>query len=120
MPMSTSPDNDHRIDYIELPARDLDAVRTFYGTVFGWPFEDYGPDYTAFFDGRLAGGFFRADAAATSGALVVLYATDLEATEQRVRDAGGTITEAIFSFPGGRRFHFADPVGNVLAVWADH
>jgi hypothetical protein len=24
-----------------------------------------------------------------------------------------------FSFPGGRRFHFADPEGNVLAVWSE-
>jgi predicted enzyme related to lactoylglutathione lyase len=33
-----------------------------------------------------------------------------------VTAAGGTITVPIFSYPGGRRFHFADPAGNELAV----
>jgi len=51
--------------------------------------------------------------------LVILYATDLEAMEAKVTAAGGTITKPIFSFPGGRRFHFADPAGNELAVWSE-
>jgi len=38
---------DLKIDYIELPARDLDAVQAFYERVFGWTFQDYGPDYRA-------------------------------------------------------------------------
>lgn len=47
---------------------------------------------------------------------VELEVTDVEAA---VRGAGGTIVRPAFSFPGGRRFHFADPSGNVLAVWSD-
>ena len=31
--------------------------------------------------------------------------------------AGGRVTVPIFDFPGGRRFHFADPSGNELAIW---
>jgi predicted enzyme related to lactoylglutathione lyase len=53
------------------------------------------------------------------GPLVVIYAADLELLEQRVRQAGGAIVRPIFSFPGGRRFHFTDPSGNELAVWSD-
>ena len=49
--------------------------------------------------------------------LVVLYAHDLEALEAKVRAAGAAIVVPIFEFPGGRRFHFQDPAGNVLAVW---
>ena len=49
---------------------------------------------------------------------MILYATDLEAMDARVRAAGGTITRPIFSFPSGRRFHFRDPSGNELAVWS--
>lgn len=114
-----SAENDRRIDYLELPATDIPKARAFYEGVFGWAFEDYGPDYTSFHDGRLAGGFHRADASATTGVLIVLYAADLEATEQRILGAGGRIVQETFSFPGGRRFHFADPVGNVLAVWSE-
>jgi predicted enzyme related to lactoylglutathione lyase len=106
--------NDRRIDYIEFPATDMTAVKTFYAGVFGWKFTDYGPEYSTFEDGRLAGGFW------TQGKpLVVIYATDLEGMESRIRAAGGTIVKEIFSFPGGRRFHFIDPSGNELAVWSD-
>jgi predicted enzyme related to lactoylglutathione lyase len=55
----------------------------------------------------------------TGGPLVVIYAVDLETMEQRVKQAGGKIVRPIFSFPGGRRFHFADPSGYELAVWSD-
>jgi predicted enzyme related to lactoylglutathione lyase len=96
-----------------------DAKR-FYGGAFGWKFEDYGPDYASFADGRLSGGFQTAAKVQAGGPLVVIYAADLENMEQRVRQAGGTIVKPIFSFPGGRRFHFTDPSGNELAVWSDN
>ena len=105
------------IDYIELPCLDAARVKAFYSEVFGWKFEDYGPSYTSFFDGRLAGGFTTDAQVTTAGPLVVLYAEDLESIQAKVTAAGGRITREIFSFPGGRRFHFADPEGNILAVW---
>ena len=114
--------NDYAIDYVEFPASDLAAVKAFYERAFGWSFTDYGPDYTAFTSGSIAGGFFTAGASSKSGqgaALVVLYAQDLEATLRRVEESGGTIVKPIFSFPGGRRFHFEDPNGNELGVWSD-
>jgi predicted enzyme related to lactoylglutathione lyase len=111
--------NNLRIDYIEFPATDIAATKRFYNEVFGWKFEDYGPDYTSFQDGRLAGGFWNAPKVQEGGALVVMYATDLEGTEAKVRAAGGTIVKPIFSFPGGRRFQFSDPNGNELAVWSE-
>lgn len=113
---------DRRIDYIEFPAADLEKAKEFYSGAFGWTFEDYGPDYCAFQDGRLDGGFYRAPLRSSAGAgaaLVVIYADDLEATLKRVAEHGGTIVKEIFSFPGGRRFHFADPNGNELAVWSE-
>jgi predicted enzyme related to lactoylglutathione lyase len=112
--------NDRRIDYIEFGAGDIGATKAFYQTVLGWEFTDYGPDYTSFSDGRLRGGFTTDRPVGPGSALVVLYATDLEATMEEVREAGGAIVRDVFSFPGGRRFHFADPSGNELAVWSDH
>jgi len=109
-----------KIDYIELPASDFDAVQTFYENVFDWTFEDYGPEYRAFSDGKIDGGFYRSvDVSNTdNGAvLVIFYADDLEAVEASVLAAGGDIIKPIFSFPGGRRFQFTDPHGNELAVW---
>lgn len=113
---------DRRINYVELSAADLDAIEAFYSGAFGWKFVDYGPEYRAFNDGAFDGGFRKADLRSrteTGGALIVLYADDLEAVEADVREHGGEINEAIFAFPGGRRFHFLDPHGNELAVWSD-
>ena len=111
--------NNGRIDYIEFPATDVAKTKAFYQQVFGWKFTDYGPDYTSFEDGRLSGGFTKEGKIVRGGTLVVLYATELAATEKKVRDAGGVITKDAFSFPGGRRFHFTDPSGNELAVWSE-
>jgi predicted enzyme related to lactoylglutathione lyase len=116
--MATNP-NDRRVDYIEFPAVDIAATKDFYTRVFGWKFTDYGPEYTSFEDGRLSGGFWKAVEVVRGGALVVIYAAALEAIEAQVRAAGGTIVKEIFSFPGGRRFHFTDPNGNELAVWSE-
>ncbi len=110
---------DGQIDYVEFASVDMGKTKKFYSTVFGWKFEDYGPAYTSFRDGRLSGGFRLSDPAPPGGPLVVIYASDLGPVEDEIRRAGGTITKAIFSFPGGSRFHFTDPNGNELAVWSD-
>ena len=115
----TNADHNRRIDYIEFSVTSVPDAKRFYGQAFGWSFEDYGPDYASFSDGRLSGGFQTAAKVRTGGPLVVIYAADLEAMEQKVKQAGGVIARPIFSFPGGRRFHFTDPSGHELAVWSD-
>ena len=111
-----------KINYIELPAANLEGTKQFFSDAFGWKFIDYGPDYSAMQNAGLDGGFYRSDLVADTeegSALVVLYSTDLEATQVKVEAAGGTIVKQIFSFPGGRRFHFSDPSGNEYAVWSE-
>lgn len=109
-------DRDSKIDYIEFNASDIPHTKKFFADVFGWNFTDYGPDYTSFEDGRIAGGF-RKGPVSPAGTLIVVFVNDLPKAEKRVTDAGGKITKEIFSFPGGSRFHFSDPNGNVLAAW---
>jgi len=111
-----------KISYVEFPAKDLQATKDFFARVFGWTFQDFGPDYTAFSDQGINGGFFKSELSSSTshgGALVVLYSKDLEATEAKIKKAHGIIVRPIFSFPGGRRFHFTEPSGNELAVWSD-
>jgi predicted enzyme related to lactoylglutathione lyase len=111
-----------KIDYIELPAKDLNAVKRFFTKAFGWTFTDFGPDYTAFSDEGVDGGFYRSELVSSTSngsTLVVFYSDDLEATLQKIEKVDGRIIKAIFDFPGGRRFHFSDPNGNEYAVWSD-
>jgi len=107
-----------KIDYVEFPAGDLAATKAFYAQAFGWTFTDYGPEYAAMDEG-LDGGFHADQSDQSKAPLVVLFADDLEAMEAKVLSAGGTITRPIFSFPGGRRFHFRDPSGNELGVFSE-
>jgi predicted enzyme related to lactoylglutathione lyase len=113
-------EHDRRVDYVEFGATDIWRTRRFYERVFGWRFEDYGPDYTSFQDGRLSGGFTRDAPVRPANPLVVIYATRLEEVQAKIRSEGGQVIRATYEFPGGRRFHFTDPSGNELAVWTDH
>lgn len=109
-------DNDGRIDYIEFATSDFQASKAFFIAAFGWTFTDWGEDYTAFEDGRLAGGI--RPGTPGSSPTVILYAVDLDGMRAKVEAAGGRVT-AEHSFPGGRRFHFIEPGGNELAVWSE-
>ncbi len=110
----------HGFDYIELTIADMARAKAFYGAL-GWSFTDYGPGYAGIsVNDREIGGLTVGDSPsppAVVSPLVILYSRDLEQTLATLTAAGAVITTPPFSFPGGRRFHFADPDGNALAVW---
>ena len=111
-----------KINYVEFPSKAIKATKAFFTAVFGWSFVDYGPEYTAFSNEGISGGFFKSDLASSTvkgSALIVFYSKELEKTQAKIKKAGGTIIRPTFSFPGGRRFHFGDPNGNEYAVWSD-
>lgn len=110
-----------KLNYVEFPANNISATKLFFEQAFGWTFQDFGPDYSAFSDQGLDGGFYKSElmsVASNGSALLVLRSNDLEQTQSVVESAGGKISTAIFSFPGGRRFHFIEPSGNEFAVWS--
>ncbi|NOX91386.1 MAG: VOC family protein [Gammaproteobacteria bacterium] len=110
-----------KINYLEFPARDIEATKAFFSSVFGWRFEDYGPEYVAFLDAGMDGGFFKSEltvSTSNGSALMVFYSDNLEQTLSKITAAGGTVIKPVFTFPGGRRFHFGDPNGNEFAVWS--
>ena len=108
-----------RIDYVELPSVTAhELTRAFYGKAFGWQFTDFGPDYAATEGGVVDVGLNGHHDEALSAPLPVIRVDDLNAAFDAVGKAGGVIAKPIFAFPGGRRFHFIDPSGSELAVWA--
>lgn len=115
--------NQHeKLNYVEFAAQDLAATKAFFTQAFGWTFVDYGPEYAAFSDQGLDGGFFAApqcSQVATGGALLVFYSENIAATQEKVMQSGGEIVRPIFEFPGGCRFHFREPSGNEFAVWSE-
>jgi len=115
--------NEHeKINYVEFPSKDIEVTKAFFTAVFGWSFVDYGPEYSAFSNEGIDGGFFKSDLSVSiqaGSALIVFYSKELESTQSKIENASGTILKPIFTFPGGRRFHFSDPNGNEYAVWSD-
>lgn len=111
-----------KLDYVEYPAANMEATQTFFSEVFGWNFEQFGPDYCAFSNQGLDGGFYRSELYSSTrngSALLVFYSENLGETLAKIETAGGRIEKPIFDFPGGRRFHFCEPSGNEFAVWSD-
>ncbi|OUS34956.1 glyoxalase ['Osedax' symbiont bacterium Rs2_46_30_T18] len=110
----------HKINYLEIPALDMQATKDFFSAVFDWGFTDYGPEYSSFDNAGIDGGFYLADkvaSVASGSVLIVLYSEDLTSSAKKVLAHGGSIIRETFSFPGGSRFHFSDPNGNEFAVW---
>jgi predicted enzyme related to lactoylglutathione lyase len=111
---------DARIDYVELPSATAhELTRAFYSKAFAWVFTDYGPTYSATGNGVTDLGLQGEPEGALAAPLPVIKVDDLETALDAVTKAGGIIAKSIFSFPGGRRFHFIDPSGSELAVWSE-
>jgi predicted enzyme related to lactoylglutathione lyase len=120
----SNPVQHHKINYVEFATTNIEGTKAFYSAVFGWTFKDWGADYID--SGPevtgLALGFRRGEPGQTQpnyAPLIVLYSADLKATEAAIIAAGGAIVVPTFEFPGGRRFHFSDGLGNVLGVWSE-
>lgn len=117
-----NPARENRIDYVEFPAPDQAALlanKAFYKEVFGWSYQDWGPEYSDTKDSGVSSGVTCIGGGQGRSTMAVLYVTDLEAAKARVEKAGGKIVMDIISFPGGRRFEYSDPAGNRLGVWKD-
>ncbi len=112
----------NKINYIEFPSIDLAKTKIFFSIVFGWEYQDYGPEYVAILNNGIDAGFYKSDlncSTSNGSVLVVIFSEKLEETELKIKNAGGQIIKEIFEFPGGRRFHFLDITGNEFAVWSD-
>lgn len=110
-----------RLNYVELPVKDVGTARIFYERAFGWALTEFGPTYAATMTGDTDIGLQGDAAEAARTPLPVIEVDDLEAALDSVTLAGGMIVKPIFAFPGGRRFQFLDPSGNEIAcVQSEH
>jgi predicted enzyme related to lactoylglutathione lyase len=114
------------LSYLELPAPKLTETKKFYAAGFGWEWIDYGPTYAATSNSSLEVGLngealpsptHPAGDHNAIGPFPLFSTDDLERTLTKVANAGGVIVSEPYDFPGGRRFHFQDPSGNILGVF---
>ncbi len=105
-----------------VSGKNIALAQQFFASVFDWSFQDFGPEYTAFFGAGIDGGFYQSDLTVSTekgSVLTVFYSNNLEEISAKMEAAGGSVLKPIFEFPGGRRFHFSDTNVNEYAVWSD-
>jgi predicted enzyme related to lactoylglutathione lyase len=112
----------HVIDYVELAVDDLEQAKAFYGKALGWTFNDYGGEYAGIKDPSRPdhefGGLNPHPASSRGdGVLALVRTDDVDGALASVLAAGGRIHIELYEYPGGRRFMFADPWGNILGVY---
>src|SRR5689334_9076595 len=110
------------IDYVEIAVDDLARAKAFYGTALGWSFNEYGDDYAGIKDpadpDHEFGGLNPVPSPSRGrGVLALVRTADADQALANVLAAGGRIETPMHAYPGGRRFMFADPWGNVLGVY---
>ena len=115
--------------HIEFLSGDRTRSKRFYGSVFGWTFEDIpGADYVnvkTSEDGIEAGigGLAQATGqapAAPNGLVAYLLAPDMDATLAAIEHAGGVVVIPRTNVMGMGEFaHFRDPDGNLIGLWRD-
>lgn len=106
-----------RLAYLELPVGDVDASAAFFSAAFGWDLTRFAPTYAGTMGEGTDLGLQGDPGESSAEPLAGIEVDDLEAAMAAVEAAGGTVTRTIFTFPGGRRFHFTEPSGNELAVF---
>ena len=117
-----------RIVHFELPFDDGDRARAFYGSVFGWDLQSYGPDYTMVSTGPTGEqgpsepGFINGGmgprSSTFSAPTVVVDVDDIDATLAQVEREGGSVVSGRSPVADmGWTAYFADPEGNVVGLW---
>ena len=111
--------------WVDLGTNDIEASKAFYGTLFGWTFEDMpagenGEIYSmASLDGgKTVAALFPPQPGAPEAWSSYVSVEDADATAARVTEAGGTVLAGPFDvFTSGRMAVVQDPTGAVVSLW---
>ncbi len=113
-----------QIDWIEIPAHDLDVLPDFYGAVFGWKIQrdENFPGFVIYTDtsGNVGGGFYKEIKPAREGGLMVyITVEDIEQTLSKIETSGGATlkTKTLITEQIGWWASFRDPAGNEIRLY---
>lgn len=107
------------IEWLTIPAPDLEAAETFYAKVFGFSISAYSPSYKVFKAGNLSGGLDRDLAVAAGGIGFSVTVADMRQTLNLLGRYGGQLLKEPYSLGAGAGScaMIADPNGNRLELY---
>jgi len=108
------------IVHLEFRSFDFARASAFYAKVFAWRTEQNASSTYMKLDAEEgpSAGWVRAEVSQAPGPLAYVVVEDLAATLAEVEAAGGRVLVPRLPFAGGGEIAlFADPDGNVLAIW---
>ena len=108
------------INWLVIPAPDIERARSFYERVFGFRFSSFSPTFLTFKAGNISGAL-NADRAVSEGGVVLsITVDDLEETLGAIAREGGVVVSGPVALgdEGERYAVFRDPNGNELEVHA--
>lgn len=113
-----------RPTHFAINTDDVASTQTFYGSVFGWDFREYGPGFVQIMDetGEAPMGAIQQrrdliDGAPTVGFECTFGVDDVDATRERIIAAGGTVLMDKVTVPSvGYLLAFQDPGGNPALI----
>ncbi|WP_158588069.1 VOC family protein [Actinomadura logoneensis] len=112
-------------NYIDLGIPDVERAKRFYGDLFGWSFQDLGPDAMGYqgvmVDGQMIAGLAEVSAEDTGGRHwwnLYFSTDDADATLKKITDAGGEVVQPAGDvFEHGRMAMVKDPSGAQFGLW---
>lgn len=125
-PQAQQPNPNYHVVWAEIPVTDLEAARQFYGAVMKAELSIFreGPNPMVFFPredqsgGHSAHIYEGTPAPAGVGPTIhLLTPDDLEATADRVVEAGGKVLSPPIEIPEGSFIYTTDPDGNSIGWW---
>ncbi|MGY1609161.1 MULTISPECIES: VOC family protein [unclassified Geodermatophilus] len=123
MPTRNTPWPDGTPCWVDYGAADVEAAKSFYGSLLGWEWTADSPEFggyvNALKDGRQAAGLGPLMEPGASPSWTTYFAaSDAAATCDRIRAAGGTVVvEPMEVGPMGTMVVARDPQGNQFGLW---
>jgi hypothetical protein len=111
-----------KIEWLEIPAPDLDKAKSFYSIVFNWTMEEYTPEFCVFNLEGFHGGLNknRKRIAKSEGIIFSISVDDINTTLDKIVKHGGKIIEKKYEIGKDIGFAamFSDPNGNHIELWS--
>lgn len=110
----------NKIEWISIPAPDIERAKEFYSTLFGWKITTYKPGFMVFDCANLHGGLDAKLKPCEQGIGFSITVENIPAKLAEIENAGGKTVHQMIPIGNGLGYFaaFSDPNGNKIELWS--